>query len=96
MSGREAGSIVSHYDAAVEPEPSEREGAVGTLRGVAAHDLPRLTHRSRRRSHRSLGQLAWHLAVSIPEMMARTGLRVPDFCGPTRDDWVERGMEPLA
>ena len=24
--------------------------------------------------HRTLGRMAWHIVVSIPEMMARTGL----------------------
>jgi len=28
------------------------------------------------RGHRTLGRLAWHLAMSIPEMMNRTGLSV--------------------
>ncbi len=32
--------------------------------------------------HRSLGRLAWHITVTIPEMMERTGLRLS---GPAQD-----------
>jgi len=28
-------------------------------------------------------------------LMRQAGLRVPDVYGPTREDWIERGMEPL-
>ncbi|OCT16235.1 hypothetical protein A8709_02000 [Paenibacillus pectinilyticus] len=28
-------------------------------------------------------------------LMRQAGLRVPDIYGPTREDWIERGMEPL-
>jgi len=34
------------------------------------------------KDHRTLGRLAWHLAISIPEMMNRTGLTVS---GPAED-----------
>jgi uncharacterized damage-inducible protein DinB len=27
--------------------------------------------------HRTLGRLAWHIIVTIPEMMQRTGLKLP-------------------
>lgn len=32
--------------------------------------------------HRTLGRMAWHLAVTIPEMMGQTGLKID---GPERD-----------
>lgn len=28
-------------------------------------------------------------------LMRQAGLRVPDIYGPTREDWLERGMQPL-
>lgn len=28
-------------------------------------------------------------------LMRQAGLRVPDIYGPTREDWVERGMQPM-
>ncbi|WNR44451.1 DinB family protein [Paenibacillus roseipurpureus] len=28
-------------------------------------------------------------------LMRQAGLRVPEIYGPTREDWIERGMEPL-
>lgn len=28
-------------------------------------------------------------------LMRQAGLRVPDIYGPTREDWIERGMQPL-
>ena len=31
--------------------------------------------------HRTLGRMAWHIAVSIPEMMARTGLTFEGITG---------------
>lgn len=34
------------------------------------------------RDHRTLGRLAWHLAITVPEMMNRTGLKV---AGPAED-----------
>ncbi|TDF92124.1 DinB family protein [Paenibacillus piri] len=36
-----------------------------------------------------------HHRGQMTVLMRQAGLRVPDFYGPTREDWIERGMQPL-
>jgi uncharacterized damage-inducible protein DinB len=36
-----------------------------------------------------------HHRGQMTVLMRQAGLRVPDIYGPTRDDWMERGMQPL-
>ncbi|UJF33510.1 DinB family protein [Paenibacillus hexagrammi] len=36
-----------------------------------------------------------HHRGQMTVLMRLAGLRVPDIYGPTREDWVERGMQPL-
>lgn len=36
-----------------------------------------------------------HHRGQMTVLMRQAGLRVPDVYGPTREDWIERGMEPL-
>jgi uncharacterized damage-inducible protein DinB len=36
-----------------------------------------------------------HHRGQMTVLMRQAGVRVPDFYGPTRDDWIERGMQPL-
>lgn len=37
-----------------------------------------------------------HHRGQMTVLMRQAGLRVPDIYGPTREDWIERGMTPLA
>ncbi|WP_282939225.1 DinB family protein [Paenibacillus sp. RC67] len=37
-----------------------------------------------------------HHRGQMTVLMRQAGLRVPDIYGPTREDWIERGMAPLA
>lgn len=37
-----------------------------------------------------------HHRGQMTVLMRQAGLRVPDVLGPTRDDWIEKGMEPHA
>ncbi|MBE1444057.1 DinB family protein [Paenibacillus sp. OAS669] len=36
-----------------------------------------------------------HHRGQMTVLMRQAGLRVPDIYGPTREDWIERGMTPL-
>ncbi|MEC0211692.1 DinB family protein [Paenibacillus ehimensis] len=36
-----------------------------------------------------------HHRGQMTVLMRQAGLRVPDIYGPTREDWLERGMQPL-
>ncbi|MFB0842903.1 DinB family protein [Paenibacillus oleatilyticus] len=36
-----------------------------------------------------------HHRGQMTVLMCQAGLRVPDIYGPTREDWLERGMQPL-
>ncbi|MFD0682063.1 MULTISPECIES: DinB family protein [unclassified Paenibacillus] len=36
-----------------------------------------------------------HHRGQMTVLMRQAGLRVPDVCGPTREDWIERGMQPM-
>ncbi|OAB36018.1 DinB family protein [Paenibacillus glacialis] len=36
-----------------------------------------------------------HHRGQMTVLMRQAGLRVPDVYGPTREDWIERGMDPL-
>ncbi len=36
-----------------------------------------------------------HHRGQMTVLMRQAGLRVPDIYGPTREDWIERGMQPL-
>lgn len=55
-----------------------KEGSAGTLKLMQA-----LTDESLNQpvadGHRTLGQIAWHIAMTIPEMMPRTGLTIEGF-----------------
>lgn len=37
-----------------------------------------------------------HHRGQMTVLMRQAGLRVPDVLGPTRDDWIDKGMEPYA
>jgi uncharacterized damage-inducible protein DinB len=56
------------------------------------------------------GDQDWHIGASLryslrheihhrgqmTVLMRQAGLRVPDVLGPTRDDWIEKGVKPYA
>jgi uncharacterized damage-inducible protein DinB len=44
------------------------------------------------RDHRTLGRLAWHLTITVPEMMQRTGLKV---AGPAEDAPVPSSADAI-
>ncbi len=35
-----------------------------------------------------------HHRGQMTVLMRQAGLRVPDVLGPTREDWIEKGIEP--
>jgi uncharacterized damage-inducible protein DinB len=50
--------------------------------------------------HRTLGRLAWHIATSIPEMMARTGIELggtaEDVSVPARAEEIKKAYAQLS
>jgi uncharacterized damage-inducible protein DinB len=46
-------------------------------------------------SLRILIQHEIHHRGQMTVLMRQAGLRAPDIYGPTREDWIERGMQPL-
>ncbi|NOU92059.1 hypothetical protein GC093_02255 [Paenibacillus sp. LMG 31456] len=46
-------------------------------------------------SLRILIQHEIHHRGQMTVLLRQAGLRVPDIYGPTREDWIERGMQPL-
>lgn len=54
----------------VEEYKQLRDGTQTVLAALTDQNLGQQVHKD----HRTLGRLAWHLAISIPEMMNRTGL----------------------
>lgn len=59
----------------------ERKATLRILRALDDRSLAGATAEG----HRTLGRLAWHLAITVPEMMGRTGLQVD---GPEPDSPV--------
>ncbi|HXY38294.1 MAG TPA: DinB family protein [Vicinamibacteria bacterium] len=57
------------------------EERAATLKILSALD-DRSLQQAAGADHRTLGRLAWHITVTIPEMMERTGLRL---AGPAQD-----------
>ncbi|MEZ4652882.1 MAG: DinB family protein, partial [Candidatus Eisenbacteria bacterium] len=52
----------------------QRSGTLSILGALTDQNMGQSIHAD----HRTLGRIAWHLVVTIPEMMGRTGLSLPE------------------
>jgi uncharacterized damage-inducible protein DinB len=75
-----------------------RAGTQAVLAALTNQNLGQQVHKD----HRTLGRLAWHLAISVPEMMNRTGLGLssldpeapmPETADAIRDGYARASQE---